>query len=1163
MSVGMDVGSTTVKTVVLDEDDTIVWSAYDRHETRQAEVLLSQLRTVQDELRGHGFRFFITGSGSGSIAPVIGATFVQEVNAIEVAAERLYPDTGAVVELGGQDAKIIVWKSNGSDERRSVITMNDKCAGGTGATIDRILFKAGVSAQDAVGIPWDPRVVHPIAAKCGVFAETDVVGLLKSGISRTEIVPSLFHAITQQNLEVLTRGNVLRDRVLLLGGPNRFFPQLVECWRSQIARHWQERRYTPEHGDLEVAIHCPENAELFAAYGAVLFGNLELAHVGRDGVEEEDGVTDRCPLEALEAYIRTDRVDMLSRSGRSRPPLVRDEAEKQAFLEKYATAAFTPRALSPGETVRAYLGIDGGSTSTKAVLLDESGDIIDQSYVLSSGNPLEDAKTIFAEIEDRARSQGATLEVLGAGATGYASRLLKETFCLDTAIVETVAHMLSAQREYDDVDVICDVGGQDIKLIFLQDGRIKDYRFNTQCCAGNGYFLQSIASQFNIPLDEFADRAFQARIAPSFHYGCVVFMEQDKVHLQQLGWSPEEMLAGLAQVLPMNIWQYIAREPNIARFGRRFVLQGGTQRNLAAVKAQVDYIRERIPDAEVFVHRHASVAGAIGAALEAQRVVRQRGSSSFIGISGVMSIEHETRNDQTTRCSFCSNHCPRTFITTVAPGGRRTLFVSGYACEKGSATDLAEMRAIEQQTRSRLDSSVNLVDEAATTLFAQYDAAPPSVARRPVANGVLNGLLDRLVATRRPAGAAEVRRDEITVGIPRALTLYHSAPFFSTFFRALGVRDVVFSDVTSDKLWERGSRWGTIDPCFPAKVANAHVHDLLTRKKVNAVFFPMVECFESHLVGTRGSTACTIQTATPEVVHASFTKERDYFAEAGVEYWKPLVNLQRRLECAAALYEYFAPRLGVTQDEVERAVQAGYEALDQYRQNLRRKGRAVIEAAVRQGDVVIVAIGRTYHNDPGINHGILRKFQLRGYPVIPVDAIPIDDDFLAPLFSDGKSDSSPEEMRGVLDVWKRAYNYGANHKLWAAKVVARHPNLVGISFSCFKCGYDYSISGYLENIASAARSPYFAFHDLDQKKSEAALDLRIESICYFLDQMRDGMRREPSRHPGQLWSPAAPPDARGSIEALGTPSDVASFGGRPCLHSATCGASSLTDGGMS
>ncbi len=1084
LSVGIDVGSTTVKTVVM-QNDAVLDRMYERHQTRQAETLRAQLAVVQERHAGRSMRIFITGSGSTAMAPVLGATFVQEVNAVEMAVDTLLPGTGSVVELGGQDAKIIVFKTDAQGNRRSVITMNDKCAGGTGVTIDRILGKAGVDPARAREIPYSEAKIHKIAARCGVFAETDVVCLLKMGVPETEIIPSLFCAIVKQNLEVLTRGNLLADKVLLLGGPNRFYAGLVDCWRAHIPRHWEERGHESADAPIEQLIHCPPDAEYFAAIGAVLYGTYELSYD-----TAPVAVLDRCPLSELDAFIGAGRVAQLSASGKSRPSLVTSEREKAEFIRAHAAPAFVSPTFGPGETVRAYLGIDGGSTSTKAVLLDEQGELVRSAYRLSVGNPLEDTRAILGELEESIVAQGARLEILGAGATGYAGKILGRILDLDSVVVETVAHMLSAIKYHGDVDVICDVGGQDIKVIFMKDGRIRDFRFNTQCSAGNGYFLQSMASQFDIPLEKFADHAFSARMAPAFLYGCAVFMEQEKVNLQQLGWNADEMLAGLALVLPLNIWEYVAQVPDLGRFGRRFVLQGGTQRNLAAVKAQMDYITQRVPGAEVFVHRHAAESGAIGAALEAKRAVAGSGRSTFVGIALALSMQFVARNDESTMCSFCTNRCNRTFIDATTPSGQVTRHICGYSCEKGSVESAESMKAILKATRSVCASTPNLVQEAYESAFADHAFEVKKTGGR-----------ERAIRARRA----------LKVGIPRALTMFHSAPFFSTFLRALGVGEVVFSSPTSEKLWERGGKWGTIDPCFPAKVANAHVYDLLRRGDLDAILFPMVECLPSHLENVKGNWACTIQTATPEVVEASFTKGNDQFAAAGVQYFKPLVNLERPKECEDELFDYFVDRLHVTRDEVSCAVKQGYEALDARRRRLRDRGREVIERATRDGDIVIVALSRPYHDDPGLNHGILRKFQLRGYPVIGIQSLPVDEEFLAPLFADPSGRVDEAAMTGVLDVWKRAYNFGSNNKLWAAKVAARHPNLVAVELASFKCGYDYSISGYLERIAGAVRSPFFMFHDLDQNRTESALDLRIDSICYFLGQLRDSLRKDGQR----------------------------------------------------
>ncbi|MCP4246274.1 MAG: CoA activase, partial [bacterium] len=278
-----------------------------------------------------------------------------------------------------------------------------------------------------------------------------------------------------------------------------------------------------------------------------------------------------------------------------------------------------------------------------------------------------DATEIFAELEKQITEQGCTLKVLGVGTTGYAKDILKEVLSADVALVETVAHTESGLHFYPGTDVIVDVGGQDIKLIILKDGRVKDFKLNTQCSAGNGYFLQSTASGFGHQVEDYADIAFGAEAMPEFGYGCAVFMQSDIVDFQRQGWSPAEIMAGLAAVLPKNIWLYVSQIPNIAKLGTRFVLQGGTQHNLAAVKSQVDFIESRFVGTgltpEVIVHEHCGESGAIGCAIEAHRLwAEQDLQTTFIGLDRVRQIEYRTTRSESTRCYFCKNKCLRTFI---------------------------------------------------------------------------------------------------------------------------------------------------------------------------------------------------------------------------------------------------------------------------------------------------------------------------------------------------------------------------------------------------------------------------------------------------------------------------------------------------------------------
>ena len=326
--------------------------------------------------------------------------------------------------------------------------------------------------------------------------------------------------------------------------------------------------------------------------------------------------------------------------------------------------------------MRGFIGVDGGSTSTKAVLLSEDGEVLAKAYQLSKGNPIEDTIEILEKLRAQVESQGARIEVLGVATTGYAKDTLRDVICADVALVETVAHAKSALHYYEQPDAIVDVGGQDIKLIILKDGRVKDFKLNTQCSAGNGYFLQAIAEGFGFRVEQFAEIAFTARAMPVFPYGCAVFLQADIASFQGQGWKPHEILAGLAAVLPKNVWLYIAKIPNLPELGTRFILQGGTQNNLAAVKAQVDFIRSRFQGSgrtpEIIVHKHAGEAGAIGAAFEAMSLWRQGRKTTFIGLDAVRRIQYRTTVGEETRCRFCKNHCIRTFIDIYTGGAERT-----------------------------------------------------------------------------------------------------------------------------------------------------------------------------------------------------------------------------------------------------------------------------------------------------------------------------------------------------------------------------------------------------------------------------------------------------------------------------------------------------------
>ena len=1139
--IGLDVGSTTVKFVVVDPaTDEILVKDYQRHETRQPEKCIEMLQAIQaryPELPTNAYRVFVTGSGGATIGGRIGAKFVQEVNAVSLAVERLYPAAQSVVELGGQDAKIIVFHTDQTTGRKKKSpSMNDKCAGGTGAVIDKVTSKLGIAAAALCNMGYAGLKLHPVAGKCGVFAETDINGLQKQGVPAAELMASLFESIVQQNLAVLTRGHTLRPLVLLLGGPNCYIAGLQECWRRNLQALWDERGVEYDRDQpLDELVLVPKDAQYFAAIGAVEFAKSELADTPDLGVFRG--------VDELAWYLTIGRAEEKQAAGGKGLWSTRDDLN--AFRRRYTPTPWVTPTVARHAVVRGFIGIDGGSTSTKAVLLDERKQVVATSYRLSKGNPIEDTMDVVGDLQRAIEDQGATIEVLGVGTTGYAKDVLKDVLRADVALVETVAHTEAGLHFYPDTDVIVDVGGQDIKLIVLKNGQVKDFKLNTQCSAGNGYFLQSTAQTFGYSVKEFAEIAFSAESMPSFGYGCAVFMQSDIVDFQRQGWAPNEIMAALCDVLPKNIWLYVSQIPNLAKLGRRFVLQGGTQHNLAAVKAQVDFIESRfkgMPEQpEIVVHKFCGEAGAIGCAVEAHRLHTERGHrTTFIGLDRVQTIAFRSTRSEATRCFFCKNKCLRTFIDVrtggetnartagdVAPdqqdvartvlsraaarapskvpleAGEQRLIIA--TCEKGTVEDVASMKEIKAGIDSIGDANPNFAERAARVAFLPAGVA--SVA------DPLPAAARRFWPSRRQDDARTVRmhhRATVRIGMPRVLNMYSLGPWFMAYFESLGVpaRNLVWSDYTSDELYKSGAKRGAIDPCFPSKIGIPHVHNLLyvkhtVERPLDVIFFPMIDSLPTFLDGVVDSRSCPTVTTTPEAVKAAFTKESDLFAERHIRFLDTFLNFTEPALLARQMYQEFHDTFGLSAAENARACAVAWDHLNVVEQRIRDQARDVLNQLEATHQVGVVLLSRPYHHDPGVCHEIPEEFQKLGIPVFTAESLPRDADILERLFGDEVRAGAMRSALSIEDAWKNSYSENTNRKVWAAKYAARHPNLVALELSSFKCGHDAPIYSVVEEIVERSGTPYFCFKDIDENKPTGAIRLRVETIAYFLRRHRE------------------------------------------------------------
>lgn len=1094
--VGLDVGSTTVKTVVRSSPaGEVLFHNYRRHEGQQANAVLHVLQQAKRELciADECIRLFMTGSGGRHLAELLGARFVQEVAAVSQAVETSFPNVRSVIELGGQDAKMIVFQEGAIPGRRKKFaSMNDKCAGGTGVVIEKIAAKLHVSSKELFIAKYEDAHIYPIAGKCGVFAETDITGLQKQGVPASHLMASLFHAIVLQNLSVLTRENTLMPDVFLLGGPNAYFPGLQAAWRKGLLDLWKRKEIAlPERATAETLVTVPPMAEYFAAMGAILFGVSEAEEVQFLGPHP------------LEQYIR--ECENARKSNAGTGGLCGDEAELMGFRRDYSMPA--SRALAPADRQREiFIGLDGGSTSTKAVALSPDGEVLCSSYHLSQADPITDAIAVLKDLSGKLGTPARPVKVLGMGTTGYSKDLLKKVLSADVALVETVAHAKSSLRLFPRVDAIIDVGGQDIKIIALQGGAVKDFKLNTQCSAGNGHFLQSAAESFGINVEDFADAAFRARRMPQFSYGCAVFLQSDIVNFQRQGWQPEEILAGLATVLPKNVFLYVAGVSNVAALGSRFVLQGGTQKNLAVVKAEVDFIREHyhgngIP--EVVVHPNCCEAGAIGAALEAAERSRSQSASNFPGFEFLDRLSYSIRRDESTRCHACANRCLRTFVELSSDQANtcEATRVIIATCERGEAETSEELRKIGKAWYALRQSSPNYVQAAAEKVWLPVQCASAASISSREQSTKLSG---------RAKSKMELRA-QIQIGIPRVLNLYLYAPLFSAYFVNLGipVRNLHYSHYSTPERYQEAAGFSAIDPCFPSKVALAHIYELLQycqKEPLNAIFFPMFDVLTSPLEHCVGSNACPSGSATPEAVKAAFYRKVNWFQKMGVQYLNPVLDLADRDLFKYQMFECWKEVLQLDWEENAHAIDAGFAAYSSLESEFRRQARLTLDMLEQTGQIGLVMLGRPYHHDPGLNQGILEELHRLGYPIFSQGLLPLDADLLDRLFGPDIKAGLIRSPFDISDIWKNTVSANSNHKIWAAKFVARHPNLISVELSNFKCGHDAFISRLIERIIAASGKPHFSFRDLDENRPLASIRIRIETMHHFLRHYREQLR---------------------------------------------------------
>ena len=625
---GIDVGSTTLKAVVLDHDNQVIYKSYERHFSKVLEKTVEKIRELDRLLEGEHVKAAITGSAGLGVANASGMDFVQEVFATAGSVKQLYPQTDVVIELGGEDAKIIFLQ--GAIEER----MNSTCAGGTGAFIDQMASLLNVSVDEMDALSLKHTDVYPIASRCSVFAKTDVQALLNQGASKENVAASIFGAVVSQTIAGLAQGRPIEGNVLFLGGPLAFLDGLKEQFVKILKLKPGEAIF-------------PELAQYFVALGAAYYAEgLERTYSYRELLSIFENLTD------------------LGDKPQGAEPLFRNEAERQEFIQRHAKAHVEKKSLA-GYRGKAYLGIDAGSTTTKVVLMSGEKEILYTYYASNQGSPLSRVQEILNEIYEQG---GEGLIIAGSAVTGYGEEIIQNAFDIDLGLVETIAHYTAAKHFNPEVDFIIDIGGQDIKCFDIKDGTINSVMLNEACSSGCGSFLETFAKSLGYDIEEFAKLSLRSEHPVDLGTRCTVFMNSSVKQAQKNGASVEDISAGLALSVVRNAIYKVIRAHSPDDLGRHIVVQGGTFLNDAVLRSF-----EKLIGREVVRPDIAGLMGAYGAALFAQSHVQ--GESHTIRKED---LKHFTHTSKVTRCGLCTNHCGLT-VSTFANGKK---YISGNRCER-------------------------------------------------------------------------------------------------------------------------------------------------------------------------------------------------------------------------------------------------------------------------------------------------------------------------------------------------------------------------------------------------------------------------------------------------------------------------------------------------
>lgn len=1022
--IGIDIGSTTVKIAILDDNDKLIYGDYQRHRADIRNTIITVVTQAFDKVASQfalgedqPLTVKVTGSGGLSVSQWLNVPFIQEVVAATTSVKKLIPQTDVVIELGGEDAKITYF--TGGVEQR----MNGTCAGGTGAFIDQM---AALLETDAAGLNVLAKgyeTIYPIAARCGVFAKTDIQPLINEGARREDIAASIYQAVVNQTISGLACGKPIRGHVAFLGGPLHFMDQLRQRFIETLKLK-DDEIIVPEDSQLFVASGCAFSAErVFNGEGAENF-KFPTVKEFREGLKNLVGA-ELSEVQRLE-------------------PLFTNANELEAFRKRHAEEKAMRGRLEEA-TGPVFLGLDSGSTTTKAVLINQKGEIIWDFYSHNMGNPVDLAVKV---LKDLYKKLPKDCYIARAVSTGYGEALFQAAFGVDCGEVETIAHFRAADFFVPGVEFLLDIGGQDMKCLRMKDGAITSIQLNEACSAGCGSFLDNFANTMGMDVKEFGKIALMAEKPVDLGSRCTVFMNSRVKQAQKEGASVADIAAGLSYSVIKNALFKVIKLRKASDIGTKVVVQGGTFFNDAILRAF-----EKIAGVEVFRPDVAGLMGAYGSALIAYdqwvdltttkpgepAIDPSRVRSSIATLEALegFKVELESR-----RCGKCQNNCLLT-INRFTTGDETRVFITGNRCEKG-----AELEGNVIDASNKKNTKVDDVGEKMPNLFEwKYKRLFNYVP---------------LKAEDAPMG---------DVGIPRVLNMYENYPLWFTFFTKLGFR-VLLSQRSSKNVYEKGIETIPSESvCYPGKISHGHVVSLLQRG-IKFIFYPCAPYEKQEDSGAGNHYNCPIVTSYPEVLRNNVDELRQ---DASITYMDPFLPIYDKVRLAERLAEEMLPKFPqLTAKQIKEAVDAAWKEQEKFRADCQQAGEDALEQMIRAGGNGIVLAGRPYHLDPEINHGIPEMINALGLAVFTEDSI-------AHL-------GSIERPLRIIDQWvyhNRLYRAGA--------FVSEMPDLELVQLTSFGCGLDAVTADQVDEIMRAKNRMYTLIK-IDEGANLGAVRIRIRSL---------------------------------------------------------------------